>query len=90
MSNNSWPDWAIEILRCPITKTAVKEAEPETLAHLLAVQQSGKLTNCGGDTVSETFDAGLLSEDGRYFYPAYDSIPALMNSEAIDLQNLEG
>lgn len=66
----------------------LQAADAETLDRLRTLQAGGKLVNCGGEQVAAAFDQGLVSQDGRYFYPALDSIPALMTSEAVDLSEL--
>ena len=85
MSDTQWPDWALQLIRCPISEEPLHVASEELLNQLQERQRADQLFNRNGEPLTAEFDRGLVSRDNKYFYPAYDSIPALMASEAIEV-----
>ena len=53
----------------------------------LGIQQ-GKIKNVGGMTLTRPLDGGLIREDNVVLYPVIDGIPALLNDEAIKLEEI--
>lgn len=75
----------LEILACPETKQPLTLAEPTLLARINDRIRQGQLTNRRGTPVTESIDAGLVRQDGRYLYPIRDDIPIMLIDEAIPL-----
>ena len=79
----------LEILCCPETKQPVTLVEGELIERVNAGIQSRAVKNRGGKTVEEKIDAGLLREDRKYLYPIRDSIPIMLEDEAIPFEELD-
>jgi len=77
----------LDILVCPETKQPVRTAESELLERLNTAISEGRVTNRGGDTISEQVQEGLVREDGSLLYPVRDDIPIMLIDEAIPLPN---
>jgi uncharacterized protein YbaR (Trm112 family) len=77
----------LDILVCPETKQPVRTAESDLLERLNTAIREGKVTNRGGDAVSDQVREGLVREDGSLLYPVRDDIPIMLIDEAIPLPN---
>ena len=75
----------LEILACPEDKTSVRMAVADELDRLNTAINAGSVVNRGGASVTETLEAGLVREDGKYVYPIRDEIPIMLIDEAIEL-----
>lgn len=75
----------LEILACPETKQPLSLADTSLVESLNSRIRQGKLTNRGGEAVTEPMDAGLVREDGQYLYPIRDDIPVMLIDESIAL-----
>jgi uncharacterized protein YbaR (Trm112 family) len=78
----------LDILACPETKQSLTLADTDLLATINARISQGKLSNRGGQPVTEAIDGGLVREDQRYLYPIRDEIPIMLIDEAIPLTDL--
>jgi uncharacterized protein len=79
----------LEILCCPETKQPVSMIEGDAIDRLNSAIASGKVVNRGGQKVEEKIDAGLLREDRKYLYPIRESIPIMLEDEAIPFEELD-
>jgi uncharacterized protein YbaR (Trm112 family) len=79
----------LEILCCPETKQPVTLVEGEVIDCVNAAIQSRTVKNRGGKTVEEKIDGGLLREDRKYLYPIRESIPIMLEDEAIPFEELD-
>ena len=79
----------LEILRCPETKQPVALVESDVIDRVNAGIQSGAVKNRGGKTVEEAIEGGLLREDRKFLYPVRDSIPVMLEDEAIPFEELD-
>lgn len=79
----------LEILCCPETKQPVTLVEGEVIDKLNEKIASGGVKNRGGQPVSEKIEAGLLREDRKFLYPIRDSIPIMLEDEAIAFEELD-
>jgi len=77
------PDWFMGLVRCPITGTRLMLASAAQLQSLQRRQATGKLTTRLGRTVSGPLTQGLVSEDGRWFYPVEEGALHLLPDDAI-------
>jgi uncharacterized protein YbaR (Trm112 family) len=75
----------LEILACPEDKTPVRMAVADELDRLNTAINAGSVVNRGGESVTETLEAGLVREDGKYVYPIREEIPIMLIDEAIEL-----
>ncbi|MGH9323295.1 MAG: Trm112 family protein [Vicinamibacteria bacterium] len=80
----------LEILVCPETKQPVTLIEGEPIDRINAAIQSRRVTNRGGRTVEEKIDGGLLREDRKYLYPIRESIPIMLEDEAVAFAEFDG
>lgn len=72
----------IELLRCPISGQAMHLAPASTVERFQEAQRCGQLRTREGAGV-DAFEDGLLTDDGRWFYPIRGGIPVLLAGEAI-------
>ena len=78
----------LEILVCPETHQPVRPADGDLLERLNQAISSGKVTNRGGDGVTDPVDEGLVREDDKILYPVREDIPIMLIDEAIELDQL--
>jgi uncharacterized protein YbaR (Trm112 family) len=81
--SESVPDWLLEFIRCPITRTILMPATQATLQQLIAQHSQKPLMTRGGRTISSVPTQGLLSADQCWLYPVQNQIPTLIPDEAI-------
>ncbi|HJS73530.1 MAG TPA: Trm112 family protein [Vicinamibacteria bacterium] len=79
----------LEILCCPETKQPVALVEADVIDRVNAAIQARTVKNRGGKTVEEKIDGGLLREDRKYLYPIRESIPIMLEDEAIPFEELD-
>lgn len=79
----------LEILCCPETKQPVVLVEGEIIERINARIQAGAVKNRGGVKVEEKIEAGLLREDRKYIYPIRDSIPIMLEDEALPFEEFD-
>jgi len=79
----------LEILCCPETKQPVTLVEGDVIDRVNAAIQSRTVTNRGGKSVEEKIDGGLLRQDRKYLYPIRESIPIMLEDEAIPFEELD-
>ncbi|MDG1499044.1 MAG: Trm112 family protein [Planctomycetota bacterium] len=75
----------LEILACPETHQPLSLADEATVKVLNANIGAGKMTNVGGEPVTEAVDGGLVREDGKIVYPIRESIPVLLIQAGIPI-----
>jgi uncharacterized protein YbaR (Trm112 family) len=72
-------------LRCPETRQELRAVDTALLDQLNQQIAAGALRNCGGRTVNEKLDGGLVRTDGKVLYPIRRNIPVMLTDEAITL-----
>ena len=75
----------IEMLCCPETRQELRAVEPDFVAALNVRIRAGTVRNRGGQTVSETIEAGLVRADGKVWYPVREGIPVMLVEEGVEL-----
>lgn len=80
------PDWFMGLVRCPITGTKLTLASPSQLQSLQQRKEGVGLTTKLGRTVFGELTQGLVSDDGRWFYPLDQGIVSLLPDDAISLE----
>ena len=73
----------LKLLRCPETHQTLAPAAGAVIERLNQRQAAGGLQNRAGKRVAEKLQAGLVREDGKYFYPVRQEIPVLLMDESI-------
>ena len=79
----------LEILVCPDSRQAVREAPRALVDRVNAAIARGGLVNRGGEAVRESIEGGLVREDRAWLYPVREGIPIMLIDEAIPLEGLE-
>jgi uncharacterized protein YbaR (Trm112 family) len=79
----------IELLRCPISAQSLTPASEGLVRALQQLQGAGTLRNRAAVLV-EPFEAGLLSENGGWFYPVRSGIPVMLAAEAVARADFSG
>ena len=73
----------LEILCCPVSRTPLKRLEDARLERLNREISDGKVRYIGGESVTDTLDEALVTEDGKVIYPVSDGIPELLEEKGI-------
>ena len=73
----------LEILCCPVTKTPLIMLGEDKLASLNAAITTGETLYVGGETVRESLQEALVSEDMKVIYQVQDDIPVLLEEMGI-------
>lgn len=79
----------LEILCCPETKQPVALIDAAAIDRVNAAIQARTVKNRAGKTVDEKIDGGLLRQDRKYLYPIRESIPIMLEDEAIPFGDLD-
>jgi uncharacterized protein YbaR (Trm112 family) len=75
----------LEILCCPATRQALREATAQELSQLRQLQSQGKLSTVSGHPFQTGLDGGLVRADGTIVYPIVGGIPVLLADEGLVL-----
>ena len=73
----------LEILCCPVSKTALVRLPADKLKKLNAAIAAGTAQHVHGEPVTGELREGLMTEDGRVIYPVVDDIPILLEEKGI-------
>lgn len=73
----------LEIVACPDTHQALAVADDALVERVNAAIAGGRVTNVGGEAVTEPLEGGLVRDDGRIVYPIRDGIPVLLVDEGL-------
>lgn len=74
----------LEILCCPETRLPVLELDATRLEQLNNAIAAGKVTNKGGEPVTDALVEALVTEDGRTVYEVREGIPIMLIEKGID------
>jgi uncharacterized protein YbaR (Trm112 family) len=80
----------LDIICCPLTQLPLELLDPDRLAALNAAIESGSVRNRAADVVADRLDEALVTRDGRLVYPVRDGIPALLEEESVDWNQIAG
>ena len=75
----------LQILVCPESKQALKEADADLVQRLNVAAAAGSVRNRAGEVARQPMDGGLVREDGEFLYPVREGIPIMLIDEAIPL-----
>ena len=78
----------LAILRCPVTHKELSLASGPTLKEVNAAIDAGKLSNRDGRVLDQSLDEALVTDDGKVLYPVSGGIPVLLESEAVNMEQL--
>ena len=81
----------LALLQCPVTKSALKLADAETLDKWNQLRLENKLFHLDGSVVRQPIEAALINTDSQLLYGIYDDIAILLPTLAMtDNPNLAG
>ncbi len=80
----------LELLCCPVARTAVRVAERAELDALNRAIGAGGVRNAGGTIIDRPLPAALVTVDRARAYPVVDDIPVILADEAIIAAEVEG
>jgi len=83
---NALHDWLIGLVHCPNSRTDLLLASDEVMNRIHELHRLGVLCTKLGRTISHVPTQGLVSSDGRWFYPIANAIPCLLPEDAWDLK----
>lgn len=75
----------LELIVCPQSHQALREAPGELLARVNERIARGELANQGGTRLQVPLQEALVRVDGNVLYPVLDGIPMLIAEEAIQV-----
>ena len=75
----------LDILRCPVSGSALRLADPSLLDRLNREISAGRLHDNLGRRLERQLDGALINADSTLAYPIYDRIPSLVADESISL-----
>lgn len=73
----------LEILCCPVSKTALVRLPADKLNKLNAAIAAGTVQYVHGEAVTGELREALMTEDRRVIYPVVDDIPILLEEKGI-------
>lgn len=73
----------LEILACPESRQPLALADAALVERLNAAIRGGKMTNVGGQPVSDPLEHALVRQDGKIAYPIRERIPVLLVDEGL-------
>jgi uncharacterized protein YbaR (Trm112 family) len=79
----------IDILCCPVTKTAVRQLDDDRLAKLNAAIATGGVEYVNHDPVSDPLQEALITEDGKVIYRVDANIPVMLADQGIGTAQLK-
>ena len=81
LENIVLPDWILEYLRCPQSHGKLLLASQAVLDTLLERARCAALFSVLGRTISQVPSQGLVSANGRWFYPSSENTPAVVDNK---------
>ncbi len=79
----------LQILRCPVTHKGLSLARRELLGRVNSAIVAGKLVNRDGGAVAGPLTEALVTDDAKVLYPITNGIPVLLESESVNLEQLD-
>ena len=79
----------ITILRCPVTRSGLRWAEPEELARVRRMLAGGTLKTWAAGAEILPFEHCLVCQTGKICYPIRDGLPFLLREEAFYLPSVD-
>ncbi|ANB19236.1 Trm112 family protein [Dokdonella koreensis] len=80
----------LDILRCPVSKGAVRALRRDELDALNRAIAADGLATADGQVRRQPLQAGLLAADGQRVYRIDDGIPVMLADQAIPVAGVAG
>ena len=81
-------DALLDIICCPITRQPLERLDSTRLDRLNGAIRAGAVRNHAEQALAAELREALVTRDKRLVYPVRDSIPILLEEEAIDWARL--
>jgi len=78
----------LEILCCPVSKTALTRLPAGRLKKLNEAVTAGQVEYVRGEKVEQPLREALITEDSKVIYPVVDEIPILLEERGIGTTQL--
>ena len=78
----------LDVLCCPISKLPVQPLKGDKLRRLNQAVEAGELRYQDGETVAETLNEALITDNGARVYRVDDGIPIMLEDRAIPVEDL--
>ncbi len=78
----------VQLLRCPVTGSALQPMDPASLHLWNQKIASGNVDNRSGKTVTRLLGCGLINDDGSLIIPVHDGIVVMLEDELIPTAQL--
>lgn len=75
----------LQQLACPLTKQPLQWADSVQITQINDRIAQGGVVDCGGQSISQPLEGGLISQDATRMYPIAQGIPILIRDRAIPL-----
>ena len=79
----------LEILCCPVSRRGLRPLRPDQRNWLNAAIQSGSVRDVQGQTLSQSLEDGLITDDGKVIYRVEDDIPVLLPEDGIGVTQFQ-
>ncbi|MEZ6096954.1 MAG: hypothetical protein R3C03_22485 [Pirellulaceae bacterium] len=79
----------LELIRCPLTREKLHEADASLVERVNEMIGSRKLTNRGGVTVEQSLDSGLMNESNQWLIPVRKGIVSMLVDEFISIERIK-
>ena len=78
----------LEILCCPVSKSALIRLPASKLDKLNRAINAGEVQYIHGEAVEDVLKEALITEDSKVIYPVVDDIPILLEDQGIGTTQL--
>jgi uncharacterized protein YbaR (Trm112 family) len=78
----------LKSIRCPVTKSSLREASDSELEKINSGIQAGSILNHVGQTVTDELTAGFINEDQTLAFSVRKGIVILVADQAIRIQDV--
>ena len=78
----------LDIICCPVTHVPLKVLPRGELQQLNQLIDAGRIKARDDATVRGSWEAGLITEDGKLAYPIRDGIPVLLEESAVHMSQV--
>ena len=75
----------LAFLYCPATHQKLRQADESSIDICKEKISVEELRNIRGEVLMQTFESGLIREDGRILYPIFENVAQLLIGDGIQL-----